>query len=156
MANVPSEEVRFNEADLAPVEATMASVASDGSGWINFLPALDDGTRVPPRSTLFAIFTARGPAVPMATWKPGSETPATRPVFGIEHGSGPQALARLREHDLALPAGWLKVADHPKRGLVLTAPAGTADGEILWWLLTACHILSTVPLSGDWLARVYG
>ncbi|HWJ97906.1 MAG TPA: hypothetical protein VNQ33_07075, partial [Acidimicrobiales bacterium] len=81
--------------------------------------------------------------------------PGGRPNLGITHGSGPQALARLERFGVELEPGWLKVADHPRRGLVVAGPSGVAPDHALWWLLTAAHVLSVVPLTGNWLARVY-
>jgi hypothetical protein len=39
--------------------------------------------------------------------------------------------------------------------VVVTRPAATDLAEGAWWLLTACHALSVVPLTGSWLARRY-
>lgn len=64
-------------------------------------------------------------------------------------------MARLADHDLQLPDGWLKASDHPRRGLVVTLPGDHDPAETVWWLLTASHALSTVALSGQWLARIY-
>ena len=51
--------------------------------------------------------------------------------------------------------GWLKVADHPRRGLVVACPHAVDPEHALWWLLTATHVLSVVPLTSTWLARIY-
>jgi hypothetical protein len=156
MATVPQEEIPFTEDDLDGIHDRMAAMVGSGTGWINFLPEVVDDATVPASGGLFAIFTARGPAVPMATWKPAPPDQPERMTLGIEHGSGPQALNRLRQMQLGLPAGWRKVADHPKRGLVVTAPGDAPVADVLWWLLAASHALSTAPLTGDWLARAYG
>ncbi len=130
------------------------TVLKNGQVVINLLPEVEPGHETPARNPIAAIFSARGEAVPFATWTPPA-APGERSTLGIEHGSGPQALARLGEHDLGLRPGWLKVADHPRRGLVVTAPAGEDAGDVLWWLLAASHALSTVPLSGAWHAAIY-
>lgn len=154
MALSPARELTFDEDDLAPAEAQVATLLAAGAGWINFVPEVEPDHEPPPRNPLASIFSARGDAVPMATWT-APDSPGGRSSLGIEHGSGPKALLRLGENGLALPERWIKVADHPRRGLVITAPAAAEPEELVWWLLTATHALSVVPLTGAWLARVY-
>ena len=156
MPSRPVRELPFTEDDLAPAVAELATRAEAGRGWVNLLPEAEPDATIPASGGIFAIFTARGPAIPMATWTPA---PAGKPgapmTIGIEHGSGPQALRRLTERQLGLEPGWLKVSDHPKRGLVVRVPGDTPLEDVLWWLLAAGHALSTAPLTGDWLARIY-
>lgn len=154
MAITSDQDLEFDEDDLAAVAEVLAELTAAGAGWVNLRPEVEQGQEPPPRSWLALIFSARGEAVPFATWTPPA-APGGRSTLGIEHGSGPQALARLGEHDLGLRPGWLKVADHPRRGLVVTAPAGEEVGDVLWWLLASSHALSTVPLSGAWRASIY-
>lgn len=154
MAISASEELPFTEDDLTPPAEAIAELRTGVIGWVNFLPEVEPGFDVAPRNLAVVLFSARGEAVPLATWS-APKAPGGRPMLGITHGSGPKALARLAEMDLALPAGWLKVSDHPRRGLVITTPNDADPDDVLWWLLTASHALSTVPLTGDWLARVY-
>lgn len=154
MAVPPPEDLPFDEDDLAPVVAVLEELTAAEAGWVNLAPDLEDDVEAPVRSALAGIFSARGDAVPLATWT-APEGPGQRASIGVTHGSGPKALARLAQHDLALPAGWLKRADHPRRGLVVTTPADADPADVLWWLLAAGHALSTVPLSGSWRALVY-
>lgn len=155
MALTPHHELTVDEDDLAPLEHEVAALAGDADGgWINLVPDVEEGHEAPSRSALAAIFSARGDAVPFATWT-APDRPDGRSSLGIQHGSGPQALARLREAGLDLPAGWQRAGDHPRRGLVVTAPADAEAEEVVWWLLTAAHALSTVPLQGVWRANVY-
>lgn len=155
MALTPQRELTVDEDDLAALEDEVAALAEAAAGgWVNLAPEVEEGHEPPTRSALAAIFSARGAAVPFATWTAPTE-PGGRSSLGIEHGSGPQALARLGDAGLPLPAGWLRAGDHPRRGLVVTAPADTDPRELVWWLLTAAHALSTVPLRGVWRARVY-
>lgn len=153
MALSPSEELFFDEDDLGGVVALMADLEAAGRGWVNFRPEVQGGHERPPRGWLFSLFSGRGEAVPLATWS--TEGPNGRHSIGITHGSGPRALGRLAQADLALPAGWLRQGDHPRRGLVATTPAGTDLDATLWWMLTASHVLSEPPLTGDWQALVY-
>ena len=154
MAIKPTEELPFSEDDLGPVEAVLTELTKAGRGWVNFSPEVEVGHEPPPRNLLATIFSARGEVVPLATWTPPDE-PGQRSTLGIEHGSGPKAIARLIEHELPLAPGWFKVVDHPRRGLVVTAPATAPLTDVVWWLLAASHALSRVPLTGDWLAKIY-
>lgn len=154
MALDPSEELAFGEDDLAPVVAVLAERSAAGSGWVNFSPEVEPGAEPPPRNLFVAVLAARGDPVPLVTWTP-PEAPGRRSLVGIQHGSGPRALQRLADRDLPLGAGWLKVSDHPRRGLVVTAPADADLEEVLRWLLSAARTLCPAPLTGSWLAKVY-
>ena len=154
MATKPQEEVEFDEDDLSGIVARMDELAP--GGWINLVPDLHEDLEVPARGALSLIFGARGPVVPLATWTPpGSENPP-RMTFGVEHGSGPRALARLDDMGLGLHPGWRKVQDHAKRGVVVIARPDESHEEVLWWLLAASHALTEIDLPGRWTARVYG
>ncbi|HRW36268.1 MAG: hypothetical protein KDB04_03570 [Acidimicrobiales bacterium] len=153
MAVPPPVELTFDEVDPSAVAGELERLAGTGA-WVNLVPEVEPGHEPPPRSAVISLFSARGEAVPFATWSasgPGDR----RHTLGIEHGSGPRALARLDEVDLGLRPRWFKVADHPRRGLVVTCPSDEPAEDVLWWLLAACHALSAVPLSGTWQARVY-
>jgi hypothetical protein len=154
MALSPSEELPFTEDDPAPVHRVLAELTGTAHGWVNFVPEVEPGHEPPPRGLVIALFSARGDDVPLATWSAPSE-PGRRATVGIEHGSGPKALDRLGGYDLGLGPGWLRVSDHPRRGLVATTPPDADIGDVLWWLLACSHALSTVPLTGAWLAKVY-
>lgn len=154
MALMPRTEIEFDEDDLGPIEEVLADLRAQHRGWVNFVPEVEPGREPPPRSPVVAVFSARGDAIPLATWT-APEVDGGRSTLGIEHGSGPRALDRLAEHQLGLQPGWLKAADHPRRGLVVTTHADVDVADELWWLLAASHALSTVPLTGSWLAKVY-
>lgn len=154
MAVPPPDELPFSEDDLEPLVAVVEELAAACAGWVNLVPELEDDVEAPVRSALAGLFSARGDAVPLATWT-APDKPGQRSTLGITHGSGPKALARLAAQELPLGPGWLKRADHPRRGLVVTVPAGAELGDVVWWLLAASHALSTVPLSGEWTAKVY-
>ncbi|MFN8019618.1 MAG: hypothetical protein U0P45_16060 [Acidimicrobiales bacterium] len=154
MALEPSQEVLVDEDDLAPVVEVMDELEGASTGWINLVPEVEEGAEVAHRSMLAEIFSARGDPIPMATWT-APEAAGGRATLGVQHGAGPRALERLAGNGLALPDGWWKLADHSRRGLVVTTPAGADHEDVLWWLLTASHALSQVPLSGRWRADVY-
>ncbi len=153
----PDEEIEFAEAQPETILDRMGQRATAGSGWINFLPEVEPDAEIPSSGGLMSFFSARGPAIPLATWSAGEPTKRGqgRSSLGLQHSSGPRALAQLAELQIALPAGWIKVQDHPRRGLVGTVPPDLDHEDILHWLLSAAHALSAVPLTGDWLARVY-
>ena len=154
MALRPSAEITFDEDDLAPIVAVLRERLAQKRGWVNLLPEVEEGYEPPPRGLGSTIFSGRGAPVPLATWTAPEDDdgPVT---IGMQHGSGAQALARLADHDLPLPPGWLKRADHSRRGLVVEVPADTEVDDVLWWLLTAAHVLSVPPLTGAWVADVY-
>jgi hypothetical protein len=154
MAITPDAEVAFDEADLAEVVAILDELVDTGAGWVNLLPEVQPGEEVPPRNLVALVFSARGEPVPMVTWSTPEE-PGGPCSVGIEHGSGPRALDRLAAAGVALPTGWRRVADHPRRGLVLAVPPDARHHEVLSWLLRAAHHLTVPPLTGSWLARVY-
>ena len=129
--------------------------ASPGTGWINFDAGVDKDVPVPSRSLLGNVLAARGPDLPHCSWVPEANAPTS---IGIQHASGTRALARLANAGMPLPAGWQRLQDHPRRGLVLAVPASAAPDdldELLVWLLRAGHELSTVPLNGYWLATMH-
>ena len=154
MATTPSSVVEFSEDDLDPIVALMAELTEANAGWINFSPQVEAGYDTPPRTLFAQVFSANGEKVPLSTWSAPTR-PGGRATVGIEHGSGPKALARLAQHDLALPNGWLKLNDHPRRGLVVVTGGGSSDDDVLWWLLASSHTLSVVPLTGGWEATVF-
>jgi hypothetical protein len=154
MGRTPSSDIRFSEDRSEEVVAAMAELARARVGWVNLTPEVEEGYEPPSRSAAAWLFSARGDAVPLATWTP-AEDAGGRPTIGIVHGSGPRALERLAEAGLDRPASWLRMGDHPRRGLVLSIDPGSGERDVLDWLLEACHVLCDLPLTGDWVATVY-
>jgi hypothetical protein len=154
---VPStiQQLEFQRDDLEKVLACMAPLAAlPGTGWVNFDAGVAAEIPVPPRSILGSLFTARGPVVPHCSWVP---EPGLTSI-GIQHASGPRALPRLVDAGFPLRPGWRRQQDHPRRGLVVAVPAGAdpaALEEVLRWLLSAGAALTTVPLTGYWMATVH-
>lgn len=154
MARTPSTDLTWDEDDPTPVLDWMAMLRSARAGWINLRPQVADGHETAPRSLGAWLFSSRGEAVPMITWTAPTGA-ADRVGLGIEHGAGPRALDHLAESGLPRPAAWLRRVDHPRRGLVLEPDPESRDAEVLAWALDAAHRLTTVPLTGRWLATVY-
>ena len=161
MAVAPAaEQLEFEPGTRSGVVARMDGVAGSRSGrggWINFHPRVDDDSEVPEGSSLFGIFSASGPAVPICTWMPGKWRGDRRdPVsIGVQHAAGPRAVSRLASLGVEVPTGWRVRQDHPRRGLVIMVPADQDHDTTLGWLLRAGAALSAVPLTGTWRADVF-
>ena len=160
MGSFSSETVAFESSDTSAVVRAMQTLEArgDGLGWINIGPGLRDDQidRLPAPSPLARWFSGRGPAVPMATWTPPPAAQAgSSPTVGVEHGAGPKALDRLRDAGAPLPAGWRKVQDHAKNGIVVQPAASASHDEVLGWLLSACWSLCPIDIEDHWLAEVH-
>lgn len=152
MSLTPTLEFGWSEADPGSVLDAMAGLTGSGRGWINLRPEITAENEPPPRSIASWLFSARGEPVPLITWAPEADG---RGSVGIEHGSGARALHQLADAGHDLPDGWLRRADHARRGLVVETPSGTDVAEVLRWAVHAAHLLTRVPLTGEWLASVY-
>jgi hypothetical protein len=154
------EHLEFEPDARVEVVARMDAIAGDRGtrgGWINFHPGVADDTEVPEGSSLFGIFSASGPAVPICTWMPGKwrgdgRDPAS---IGVQHAAGPRAVARLGSVGVEVPAEWRVRQDHPRRGVVIMVPADQENDTILDWLLRAGAALCPVPLTGTWRADIF-
>jgi hypothetical protein len=151
-----TDQVEFGIDELGAVVDRMREIATAGTGWINVMPGVPDDVDVPPTPGPLAVFTARGPAVPLGTWTPavGGRRPEPSSL-GIQHAAGTKALDRLAEAGLPLPAGWVRLADHPRRGLVIRVADGAPLDQVLDWLLAAMAQLARVPITGRWFAGIY-
>ena len=160
VARFSTETIAFDSADASAVVREMEILAArgDGLGWINIGPGLRDDQidRLPEPTVLGRWFSGRGPAVPMATWTPPQGGSArSQPTVGVEHGAGPKALDRLRDAGAPLPAGWRKVQDHAKNGVVVHPPSGAPHTDVLAWLLSVCWALCPIEIEDHWLAEVH-
>ncbi|HEY3139986.1 MAG TPA: hypothetical protein VGJ86_02600 [Acidimicrobiales bacterium] len=147
--------IEFSEEHRASVVTRMSSMAALEQGWINFTPGLDMDFPPPQRSVLASIFGARGPDVPLATWKPAGKADREPSTVGIHHSQGPKVAGRLSEAGLAIPEGWRMLQDHPKHGLVCAVPPDADLDTVLDWLLRATTSLCRFPLTGEWRALCY-
>ncbi len=158
---VDQEIIRFERSERTVVVEAMRELSGrgDGEGWINVAPALsdEDMMRVPERPGLLAWFSGRGPAVAMATWMPAATTARPRAAqIGVEHGTGPNALSRLADDGLPLPAGWVKRQDHAKHGVVADLPSDVDPDSVLEWLIAATSALMSIVGAGErWTAVVH-
>ncbi|MCY4067862.1 MAG: hypothetical protein OXE79_01970 [Acidimicrobiaceae bacterium] len=160
MGSFSSETIDFTTGDTDAVLRQMEALAQrgDGSGWINIGPGLreDQIEKLPRPSPLGGWFSGRGPVVPMATWTPPSTGRSPSPtLLGVQHGSGPKALNRLREAGAPLPDRWRKIQDHAKNGIVVQPSAEASHQEMLQWLLKVCWALCPIDVEDHWLAEVH-
>lgn len=150
--------VEFEPDRTGEVVAAMEVAAGAGAGWVNFEPAVDAEDVASAGSGTFALFSGRGPVVPLATWTPakvqrrGRREPA---MIGLQHPAGLKAKPLLAGRGHPVPDGWVVVQDHVRKGLVVALPDGVAAADALDWVLRAARLLSTVPLAGQWRAAVY-
>lgn len=129
-----------------------------GRGWLNLHPGVRDDELPPPRTSLFDVFSGRGPDIPECTVLPGSTSRSGRkePLsVGVRHSSGPKAADRLRDQGWPVPPAWVVTQDHPKRGLVAAVPDSADLTEVVEWLMGAGERLSVVPTTGWWHVRIY-
>ena len=127
----------------------MAVVHQQGSGWLNLLPLIADDKPVPATPSVFAVFSKRGPVVPLATWTPAASGKRPTPVtIGIQHGVASGLTSRLADTPARVPAEWRVLSDHPRRGLVIEVPDGTSDRVVAQWLLACIDTVSMVPHVG--------
>lgn len=144
--------------DPEALVALFEPLATAGSGWLNVVAELPEGTEVPATPNALAIFSRRGPFIPMATWtapstsKRGVRAPSE---LGIQHGTSKRGVEALAGTPGEVPANWRIYADHPKRGLVVAPPDGTTHLEMATWLLNALKVLCLPPHTGAFLTLAY-
>ena len=150
--------VEFDADRLDEVVATMDAMATAGQGWINFEPAVRVEDVPPPGGGFFALFSGRGPAVPLGTWTPPSAPRRGRAepaMVGLQHPAGARAKPLLERVGHPVPEGWRVTQDYVKKGMVVAVPPTAGHEEVVRWLLWAATLLSDVPLTGEWRAAVY-
>ncbi|MDA8185534.1 MAG: hypothetical protein M0035_14125 [Actinomycetota bacterium] len=151
------ESFELRQEDPGALVEVMERLRRDRNGWVNLLAGVRPGDEPPPGSVLGAMFSGPVAHAPFCTWVPGQM--AKRGLepdrAGIQHASGPHAIARLADAGLALPERWRCSQDHVRRGLVLVLPDDAEAGEVASWLLRAGALLSTVALTGEWRAEVH-
>jgi hypothetical protein len=150
--------VEFQPDRADEVVAAMEAVGRAGAGWVNFEPAVDVDDVAAAGSSTFAMFSGRGPVVPLGTWTPAQSARRGRmepAMLGLQHPAGAKAKPLLAKLGHPVPDGWFVTQDHVRKGLVVVLPETVAAADALSWLLRAARLLSTIPLSGGWRAAVY-
>ena len=110
-----------------------------GKGWINIVPEIPPEVPLPATPGPLAVFSKRGPVVPMATIMTARHRDPAQ--LGIQHGAASQVLERLGP----LPEGWRKLQDNAKRGLVIALAPDTSAGLLAEWTLSALATLCIPP-----------
>ncbi len=153
---IPAETFTFTPDQPDAVLAEMDRLSTSHGGWINVAPGVREEDEPPPQMGLGLLFAGTIHDVPVCTWVPGKvgRRGIERDSLGIQHNAGTKTVARLATLGVPVPPDWRREQDHPRRGLVLRVPTGVAHAEQLSWLLAAATALSTVPLTGEWEARV--
>ncbi|MHB8439313.1 MAG: hypothetical protein ACYDD4_09150 [Acidimicrobiales bacterium] len=154
----PSAEVEFRPPDIEAVADHMARLSAEHRGWINLQPGFDEDD-APARASgvMGLLFASSVHDVPVCTWVAGHEgrNGLEPDELGVQHAAGARIVAELARRGLPVPVGWQPLQDHPRHGLVLRPPVGTSLLEQLQWLLAVGAELSSVPLTGEWLASVF-
>lgn len=144
--------------DAEALAAVMAELVEARSGWLNLLPQIPEDVPVPSTPSALAVFSKRGPVVPLGTWTaptPGRNG-ATAPVeIGLQHGAAKQARVALADTPGAVPQDWTVLSDNPRRGLVVRPPAGTSLVAEATWLLAALTAICIPPQTGEFLMFRY-
>ncbi len=100
-----------------------------------------------------SIYSGRGRAAPLGTFVPGTGGAAHQ--VGLQHGAGRRAAQQLRDAGVTFPAGARLVQDHPRRGLVVEIPLGTAAVAVAELLVQMASQLTVVPLGERWVVEIY-
>lgn len=146
------------EHDPAAIAAVMRELTDAGGGWINLLPQIPEDVPVPATPGVLAVFSKRGPVVPLGTWT--APTPARNgsvaPVeIGLQHGAAKQAKVALSATLGEIPGDWQVLSDNPRRGIVVRPPATASLDAQARWLLDALAAICIPPQTGRFLLFRY-
>jgi hypothetical protein len=152
--------VEFLRGEPAQLLGVMHGLADARDGWVNLQAVVDEDETPdaqPARAGVFALVSGRGPTVPVSSWVPGQHTRRGQEPdsVGIQHGAGPKAARRLVEAGVTPPEGSTLLGDHPRRGLVVELPPGTAPETVLDFVLAASDVLTPFRLPDTWVAIVH-
>lgn len=152
------EQLRFAQADPVELYQRGAGLAAAHDGWVTLRPQVQETAQETVSTGVFAaLLTDQRFQVPLCSWVVGRITRrGPRPhSLGIQHSTGTKAVHRLEERGITIPKGWRAVQDHPRRGLVVEAPAESSAETMLQWLLRAGASLSSRPVTGWWTAEIH-
>lgn len=153
----PTDQTRLPETDGRALAELVTPFLERRAGWVNIIPVIADDVAVPSTPGVFAVFSKRGPVVPMGTWTaPGASRNGIAPAqIGIQHGTGRGARESLADVAWTVPDGWRVLSDHPRRGVVIEPPPDTPAESVAAWLLGALARLCLPPRTGDVDVFVY-
>ncbi len=152
-------QVAVRRSNPSTLREELAVIIAAGDGWLNVGPIVADEDLPPAPSTVSRWFSAKGPAVPMATFVAGRE--GSVHTVGLSHGLGRKVAAELAAAGVRLPDGTKVRQDHPKRGLVAEVPAVSAVATtagldlVARFLLDGAAMVSSVPTGDAWRAEIY-
>ncbi len=147
------DRIAFQRQEPAALTLALQRVLDARRGWVNVQPDLDG---IDPRSLARpSIFAARGRAIPLGTFVPATQ-PGGEHQLGVEHGAGRHAADQLRGAGVVFPTGARLVQDHPRRGLVIAIPDGTAMSEVATLLIDIVTELTAVVIGDRWIAELFG
>lgn len=151
------QRLEFRVEEPRSVVEQMDRLGESHSGWVNLRPSLDPEEEPASPRGIGGLFSSASHDSPVCTWVAGRlQRHGVEPdSLGIQHSAGTRAFAQLVSLGVAVPDGWRRVQDHPRRGLVLLAPAGTDHYVEVDWLLGAATLLSRVRLTGEWVCEVH-
>jgi hypothetical protein len=153
------EAFDFTPPDSDRVVGFLHMVTEAGQGWINLMPGveMDEDQRTNVSTGLSALFGGRQAPVTMCTLMPASPNKQALDgvTVGLLHPTGNKVVARLAEAGVPLPEGWVVRQDHNRRGLVVRAPRGAPEKEIIGWSVRAGTALCREEMTGEWQAVVY-
>jgi hypothetical protein len=154
----PVEAFTFTADAADVVVARMDDLGASHQGWINLNPGVREEDLPTQSAGLGSLFSGTIHEIPICTWVPGGmgRKGIERDSLGIQHNTGTKVVARLLELGVPLPQGWWWRQDHPRRGLDVRPPTEASHADQLAWVLRAGTILSRVPLTGEWEARIRG
>lgn len=139
------------EHDPSALAAVMEELAAARGGWLNLLPEIPEDVPVPETPGVLAVFSKRGPVVPLGTWTAPAvdRKGVTQPSeIGIQHGAAARAADSLAGTPGEIPAAWTVLSDHPRRGVVVLPPPGTPLLDQARWLLDALAAICIPPRTG--------
>lgn len=152
----PTPMIIFGD-DPSPLAAQMDRLAASGRGWINVTPEIPEDVEVPPTPGVLAVFSKRGPVVPLGTWTASNLTRhgAEPSEVGVQHGAADRVKARLVGTPGEIPSAWRVVQDHPRRGLVARPARDASHVDVARWLLGVLGELCIPPRTSNFLVSVF-
>lgn len=148
MALTPAAHFTITPADTAALDAAVDGTEPRSGAWFNLLPRVVDNADIPDTPNALAIFSRRGPAVPLATIVAAHERRGRiEPTeIGVQHAAASRlAVAWTRPP----PEGIVTLTDHPKRGWVAAVPPEMRAHAYTSWLCQQLIALCRVPHTGQ-------
>lgn len=134
-----TEPILVTAEDHAALVAVIIDQRAAAQGWTNIVPEIPPDVPLPPTPGPLAVFSKRGPIVPMATIMTARHRDPAQ--LGIQHGAATRVLERLGP----LPDRWRKLQDNARRGLVIALDPDASAEVLAEWTLSALATLCIPP-----------